>query len=141
MTPQDVLTLIKDEAVKFVDLRFTDTRGKEQHVSVPSSEVDAGFFTGGLDEGCVMRREANREAKAARAGADSTRTPAGDRPPSDPPRGPVVDLASTHERRSRAGESSCRQIRPPMARSSETHQPPTSGRRHRGDSNQAAELP
>src|SRR6187455_2286515 len=47
MTPQDVLTLIKDEAVKFVDLRFTDTRGKEQHVSVPSSEVDAGFFTGG----------------------------------------------------------------------------------------------
>ena len=26
--------------VKFVDLRFTDTRGKEQHVSVPVSAFD-----------------------------------------------------------------------------------------------------
>src|SRR5574339_221677 len=34
-TPDDVLKLIKDKEVKFVDLRFTDTRGKEQHVSVP----------------------------------------------------------------------------------------------------------
>src|SRR6185437_12700821 len=31
----DVLKLIKDKEVKFVDLRFTDTRGKEQHVTVP----------------------------------------------------------------------------------------------------------
>ncbi len=46
-TSQDVLKLLKDEDVKFVDLRFTDTKGKEQHVSVPSSEVDAGFFSGG----------------------------------------------------------------------------------------------
>src|SRR5512145_2317216 len=35
MTPDDVLKLIKDKEVKFVDLRFTDTRGKEQHVQVP----------------------------------------------------------------------------------------------------------
>ena len=35
MTPDDVLKLIKDKEVKFVDLRFTDTRGKEQHVTVP----------------------------------------------------------------------------------------------------------
>ena len=35
MTPEDVLKLIKDKEVKFVDLRFTDTRGKEQHVTVP----------------------------------------------------------------------------------------------------------
>ena len=28
--------MIKDKEVKFVDLRFTDTRGKEQHVSVPA---------------------------------------------------------------------------------------------------------
>jgi glutamine synthetase len=34
-TAADVLKLIKDKEVKFVDLRFTDTRGKEQHVSVP----------------------------------------------------------------------------------------------------------
>jgi glutamine synthetase len=38
---------MKDNAVKFVDLRFTDTKGKEQHVTVPSSVVDAGFFKDG----------------------------------------------------------------------------------------------
>ncbi|HTT08713.1 MAG TPA: type I glutamate--ammonia ligase [Gammaproteobacteria bacterium] len=34
-TPDNVLKMIKDKEVKFVDLRFTDTRGKEQHVTVP----------------------------------------------------------------------------------------------------------
>jgi glutamine synthetase len=33
MTPDDVLKLVKDKEVKFVDFRFTDTRGKEQHVT------------------------------------------------------------------------------------------------------------
>ncbi len=42
-----VLKLIKDKGVKFVDFRFTDTRGKEQHVSVPVSTVDAGLFKDG----------------------------------------------------------------------------------------------
>jgi glutamine synthetase len=32
-TPQDVMKMVKDNEVKFVDFRFTDTRGKEQHVS------------------------------------------------------------------------------------------------------------
>ena len=36
-TPADVLKMIKEKEVKFVDLRFTDTRGKEQHVTVPTS--------------------------------------------------------------------------------------------------------
>jgi glutamine synthetase type I len=36
VAPADVLKMIKDKEVKFVDLRFTDTRGKEQHVQVPS---------------------------------------------------------------------------------------------------------
>src|SRR5258708_13405699 len=35
MTADDVLKLVKDKEVKFVDFRFTDTRGKEQHVTVP----------------------------------------------------------------------------------------------------------
>src|SRR5205814_9617754 len=35
MTPKEIFQTIKDKDVKFVDLRFTDTRGKEQHVSVP----------------------------------------------------------------------------------------------------------
>ncbi len=39
MAVADVLKLIKDNDVKFVDLRFTDTRGKEQHVSLPARIV------------------------------------------------------------------------------------------------------
>src|SRR5919202_1791929 len=34
MTPDDVFKLIKEKEAKFVDLRFTDTRGKEQQVTV-----------------------------------------------------------------------------------------------------------
>ena len=37
MTGADVLKMIKDNEVRFVDFRFTDTQGKEQHVSVPAS--------------------------------------------------------------------------------------------------------
>ena len=38
------LTLIKDNDIRWVDLRFTDTRGKEQHVSIPATQVDEDFF-------------------------------------------------------------------------------------------------
>lgn len=47
MTPADVLSLLKDQEVTFVDLRFVDTKGKEQHVTVPSHEIDEGFFEDG----------------------------------------------------------------------------------------------
>src|SRR5262245_10451240 len=47
MSAADVLKLIKEKGVKFVDLRLTDTRGKEQHVSVPAHVVDSGFFEDG----------------------------------------------------------------------------------------------
>jgi glutamine synthetase len=40
MSAQDVMQMIKDNEVKFVDFRFTDTKGKEQHVSVPAHTVD-----------------------------------------------------------------------------------------------------
>jgi glutamine synthetase len=42
-----VLKTIRDEGVKFVDLRFTDTRGKEQHVSLPVSAFNADKFENG----------------------------------------------------------------------------------------------
>ena len=42
-----VLKMVKDNDVKFVDLRFTDTKGKEQHVTIPSSEMDAKMFKDG----------------------------------------------------------------------------------------------
>ncbi|MDE1461716.1 glutamate--ammonia ligase [Spartinivicinus poritis] len=40
----NTLKLIEESDVKWVDLRFTDTKGKEQHVSIPTSEIDADFF-------------------------------------------------------------------------------------------------
>jgi len=43
----NVLKMIKDNGVKFVDYRFTDTHGKEQHVSCPAHTVDADLFTEG----------------------------------------------------------------------------------------------
>ncbi len=45
--PSNVMKMIKENEVKFVDLRFTDTRGKEQHVSMPINAVDDDFFTEG----------------------------------------------------------------------------------------------
>ncbi|HSH29610.1 MAG TPA: glutamate--ammonia ligase [Thiohalobacter sp.] len=47
MTAAKVQKLIKDNEVRWVDMRFSDTRGKEQHVTIPASEVDAGFFKDG----------------------------------------------------------------------------------------------
>ena len=46
-TVADVIKMVKENEVKFVDFRFTDTRGKEQHVTVPVSHFDEDKFTGG----------------------------------------------------------------------------------------------
>lgn len=42
-----ILDLIKTENIEFVDLRFTDTKGKEQHVTLPAHAVDKNFFENG----------------------------------------------------------------------------------------------
>ncbi|WP_410211439.1 type I glutamate--ammonia ligase [Aquirhabdus sp.] len=42
-----VLKLIKENEAEWVDFRFTDTRGKEQHVSFPAHTVDEGTFEDG----------------------------------------------------------------------------------------------
>ncbi len=47
MSGKDVLKTISEKNVKFVDFRFCDTRGKEQHVTVPSHTVDESLFTDG----------------------------------------------------------------------------------------------
>lgn len=44
---EKTLQLMKDNEVRWVDLRFTDTKGKEQHVTIPASEVKDDFFTEG----------------------------------------------------------------------------------------------
>ena len=47
MSAKDILKTIKEEDVEFVDLRFCDTRGKEQHVTLPTGVVDDDFFEEG----------------------------------------------------------------------------------------------
>ena len=48
---QAVFDLIKEHDVKFIDLRFTDSKGKEQHVSIPHHQVNEDFFEDGK---CLM---------------------------------------------------------------------------------------
>ena len=48
---EKTLKLIKDNDVKWVDLRFTDTKGKWHHVTFPTAEVNAGFFEGRMFDG------------------------------------------------------------------------------------------
>ena len=43
----NTLQLIKDNEVKWIDLRFTDFKGKEQHVTIPARTVDEDFFVNG----------------------------------------------------------------------------------------------
>lgn len=50
MSKDNVLKLIKDEDIAYVDIRFTDPRGKIQHVTVMSDLVDEDF----LDEGFMF---------------------------------------------------------------------------------------
>jgi glutamine synthetase len=47
MAGENVLNMIKERNVKFVDFRFTDTKGKEQHVSVMAHSVDESLFVDG----------------------------------------------------------------------------------------------
>ena len=47
MVVADVMKMMKDHEVKFVDFRFTDTRGKEQHVTVPAKAFNNEKFTEG----------------------------------------------------------------------------------------------
>ena len=44
-TSAEIMQMLVDNNVKFVDLRFTDFKGKEQHVSVPVSAFDAVSYT------------------------------------------------------------------------------------------------
>jgi glutamine synthetase len=44
---EKTLNLIKEHEVRWIDLRFTDTKGKEQHVSIPVREIDEDFFEEG----------------------------------------------------------------------------------------------
>ena len=47
MSKQALLAAIKEHEAKFIDLRFTDIRGKEQHITIPASSVDDDFIENG----------------------------------------------------------------------------------------------
>ncbi len=47
MSVENVLKLIKDHEIDFVDLRFADLRGVQHHVSFPAADVDASLFEDG----------------------------------------------------------------------------------------------
>jgi glutamine synthetase len=44
----EIIQRLKDQDIKFVDLRFTDPRGKMQHVTMTASEIDEGAFADGI---------------------------------------------------------------------------------------------
>jgi glutamine synthetase len=46
-TAADVVKLINDREIRYADLRFTDTKGKEQHVTVPARYITDDFFVDG----------------------------------------------------------------------------------------------
>ena len=52
----EVLSYIKENDVKFLDIRFTDLPGVQQHFNIPASTVDEAFFTDGqLFDGSSIR--------------------------------------------------------------------------------------
>lgn len=56
MSKNDLLELIKEHEIKFLDLRFTDTRGKEQHITLPVSAVNDDLLEHGkMIDGSSMK--------------------------------------------------------------------------------------
>lgn len=47
MNVESILKLIKDENIRYIDLRFTDSKGVEHHVASPAKSVDEDFFEEG----------------------------------------------------------------------------------------------
>ena len=48
MSSKDILKLIKDKQAEFVDLRFTDPKGKLQHLTMDSTIVDEDMLENGV---------------------------------------------------------------------------------------------
>ena len=53
MSVEDVLQIVKEKEVKFIDYRFTNTNGKEQHVTVTANEdgIKTDFTEGKMFDG------------------------------------------------------------------------------------------
>ena len=69
-TPAEVLAYITKEDVKFLDIRFTDLPGIQQHFNIPASSVDEEFFSvgqlfDGFDKADAVHLHHEREKIAA----------------------------------------------------------------------------
>jgi len=47
MSEENLMKLMEDNKVRYVDLRFTDSKGKEQHVTIPAKVVDSEMLSEG----------------------------------------------------------------------------------------------
>ena len=47
MTAENILKIIKEKEIDYVDLRFTDPRGKLQHLTQDISTIDPDFLNDG----------------------------------------------------------------------------------------------
>src|SRR3954463_13545658 len=76
MTPRDVLKLIQEKNVQFIDLRFMDFPGLWQHTTVPISELGADSFEHGFGfDGSSIRgwQAINESDKTLLPGAHTAR--------------------------------------------------------------------
>ena len=48
MSSKNVLKLMKDKEIEYVDLRFTDPKGKLQHLTMDATAVDEGVLNDGV---------------------------------------------------------------------------------------------
>ncbi|CRK85786.1 Glutamine synthetase [Candidatus Providencia siddallii] len=47
MSIKNILSLIENSHIKFIDLRFTDTKGKDQHITISTNQIDEDLFNKG----------------------------------------------------------------------------------------------
>lgn len=47
MDSRELLDIIEKRSIRFIDLRFTDTLGMEQHVSIPAKQIASGLLEDG----------------------------------------------------------------------------------------------
>ena len=48
MSSKNVLKIMKDKEIEYVDLRFTDPKGKLQHLTMDATAVDEGVLNDGV---------------------------------------------------------------------------------------------
>ncbi|MEO9139180.1 MAG: type I glutamate--ammonia ligase, partial [Jatrophihabitans sp.] len=55
-SPEEVTNFVKSEGVEFIDVRFTDLPGQQQHFNVPAATLPEDFFTeGAMFDGSSIR--------------------------------------------------------------------------------------